>query len=132
MRIAILTAPGAKAGGPTFQQHETFGEYRFVHTEQGVFVADKFIGLTRKQYNFALLLFRNLSRPVSTAHIRQTVWNQSAPVVSRTIDSHASVIRSKLKLRPRNGYILCSVYRYGYILDQLHTHEPADRQDDLR
>jgi two-component system, OmpR family, response regulator len=136
MRIATLatlatTNVNANAGVQTLQNDETFGEYRFVHSEQGVFIADNFIGLTRKQYDFALLLFRNMSQPVSIAHIRQTVWNQSAAIVSRTIDSHASMIRSKLNLRPRNGYILSSIYRYGYLLEQLHPHEFVRRQDDL-
>jgi two-component system OmpR family response regulator len=98
---------------------ESFGEYRFDQSGQGVFLAGNFIGLTRKQYDFSLLLFRNMSRPVSISHIRQVVWNQKAALVSRTIDSHASMIRSKLNLRPDNGYILSSVYRYGYILEQV-------------
>jgi two-component system, OmpR family, response regulator len=98
---------------------ESFGEYRFDHSGQGVFIAGNFISLTRKQYDFSLLLFRNMSRPVSISHIREVVWNQKAALVSRTIDSHASMIRSKLNLRPDNGYILSSVYRYGYILEQV-------------
>ena len=106
---------------PTVQNipEESFGEYRFDHYEQGVFISGNFIGLTRKQYDFALLLFRNMSRPVSISHIREVVWNQKAALVSRTIDSHASMIRTKLNLRPRNGYILSSVYRYGYILERV-------------
>ena len=36
-----------------------FGEYRFDHSERGVFISGSFINLTRKQYDFALLLSRN-------------------------------------------------------------------------
>jgi two-component system OmpR family response regulator len=100
---------------------EKFGEYRFDQSEHGVFISGNFISLTRKQYDFALLLFRNLSRPVSISHIREVVWNQKAALVSRTIDSHASMIRTKLNLRPRNGYILSSVYRYEYILERVNS-----------
>jgi two-component system OmpR family response regulator len=112
---------------------ESFGRYRFDPSERGVYISDDFIGLTRKQYGFSLLLFRNMSRPVSISHIRQVVWNQQAALVSRTIDSHASTIRAKLNLRPHNGYILSSVYRFGYLLEQVSA--PgffANRGDDLR
>lgn len=110
---------------------ESFGEYRFDHSGQGVFISGNFIGLTRKQYDFSLLLFRNMSRPVSISHIRQVVWNQKAALVSRTIDSHASMIRSKLNLRPHNGYILSSVYRYGYILEQVSEHGMTSEPGEL-
>jgi DNA-binding response OmpR family regulator len=110
---------------------ESFGEYRFDHSGQGVFIAGNFISLTRKQYDFSLLLFRNMSRPVSISHIREVVWNQKAELISRTIDSHASMIRSKLNLRPHNGYILSSVYRYGYILEQVSEPHMTDPPGEL-
>ncbi|MFM0736234.1 response regulator transcription factor [Paraburkholderia xenovorans] len=100
---------------------ECYGEYRFCHGERKVWVRGQRVALTAKQYEFALLLFRNLSKPLATPYIRQVVWHQEAEMKSRTIDSHASVIRSKLNLRPRNGYILSTVTRYGYMLERL-TH----------
>jgi DNA-binding response OmpR family regulator len=35
------------------------------------------------------------------------------------MDTHVSRVRSKLKVRPENGYKLAPVYSYGYRLEQM-------------
>jgi DNA-binding response OmpR family regulator len=66
-----------------------------------------------------LLLFQHLGRPVSRAHILSTVWKQSVGIPSRTMDTHMSVLRSKLGLRPDQGYRLTPIYGYGYLFERL-------------
>ncbi|MFT5371611.1 MAG: two-component system response regulator RegX3 [Lysobacterales bacterium] len=43
----------------------------------------------------------------------------NSTVNTRTVDTHISRIRSKLNLRPENGWQLSSVYHYGYRLERL-------------
>ncbi|TFW07742.1 response regulator transcription factor [Oxalobacteraceae bacterium OM1] len=77
------------------------------------------VALTRKEFDLALLFFRNLGRPLSRATMQEAVWGRHADIPSRTIDTHVSRVRSKLGLRPENGYRLAPVYSYGYRLEAL-------------
>ncbi|MFN5354833.1 MAG: helix-turn-helix domain-containing protein, partial [Burkholderiaceae bacterium] len=77
------------------------------------------IVLTRKEFLLALLFFRHLGRPLSRATIHEAVWPKVAELNSRSLDTHISRVRSKLALRPENGYRLAPVYSYGYQLEGL-------------
>jgi len=103
------------------EPNQQFGIYEFDHENQKVLVHGAPVTLTQKEFDLALLLFRNVSRPLSRTHIRETVWRQDADVPSRTMDTHISQIRSKLVLRPQNGYRVVPIYSYGYRLEKLES-----------
>lgn len=77
------------------------------------------VDLTQKEFDLALLFFRNLGRPLSRAYILEAVWSRDVEIPSRTMDTHVSRVRSKLQLRPENGFRLAPVYSYGYRLEQI-------------
>jgi DNA-binding response OmpR family regulator len=77
------------------------------------------VDLTQKEFLLAILLLRNLGKPLSRGHIREIVWGRDSEVPSRTMDTHVSRVRTKLKLRPESGYLLAPVYSYGYRLEHL-------------
>lgn len=85
----------------------------------------KHIELTQKEFNLALLLLKNIGKPLSRGHIREIVWGRGTEVPSRTMDTHISRVRSKLDLRPDSGFLLAPVYSYGYRLEQL-DHEDQE------
>jgi DNA-binding response OmpR family regulator len=76
------------------------------------------VTLTAKEFNLALVLFRNLDRPLSRAYLLETVWGD-AGAQSRSLDVHVSRIRAKLALRPQRGFRLAPVYSYGYRLERV-------------
>ncbi|CAB4052048.1 response regulator transcription factor [Paraburkholderia phenoliruptrix] len=112
---ALLRRAGLRR--PPNRRHDVIGGYAFDAANFAVTFRNRTVTLTPKEFRFALLLFSNLSRPVSRAHIMETVWARRRDVKSRTVDTHASRVRSKLELRPENGYSLAPLYGYGYQLD---------------
>jgi DNA-binding response OmpR family regulator len=83
-----------------------------------VSVSGEDIVLPQKEFAVALLLFRHVGRLVSRGHLFEAVWGRGAELSSRTVDTHVSRVRSKLRLRPENGYRLVPVYGYGYRLER--------------
>jgi DNA-binding response OmpR family regulator len=98
---------------------EVFGEYEFEPGAKRVHVRGSAVTLTHKEFELALLLFKHLSRPLSRSHILDAIWKQAAGIPSRTMDTHVSMLRSKLGLRPENGYRLMPIYGFGYRLERI-------------
>ncbi|MEG1452132.1 response regulator transcription factor [Brevundimonas sp.] len=76
------------------------------------------IAMTPKEFALARLLFRNTHRALSRTYLLETVWGNEPHLNSRSLDMHISRVRSKLNLRPQNGYRLTPVYSYGYRLER--------------
>jgi DNA-binding response OmpR family regulator len=79
------------------------------------------ITMTQKEFDLSVLLFRNLGKPLSRSHIQETVWGRDTDLPSRTMDTHVSRVRSKLSLRPEEGFRLTPVYGFGYKLESLES-----------
>ena len=102
----------------TSENKIVFGTYIFDTRTTRLVINGNSVELTQKEFDLALLFFRNQGRPLSRAYIIDTVWARGLQVSSRTMDTHVSRIRSKLNLRPEHGYRLAPVYSYGYRLEK--------------
>lgn len=102
-----------------------FGRYVFESRQARLFISGALIDVTQKEFDLALLFFSNLGRPLSRAYILEAVWSRDGEIPSRTMDTHVSRVRSKLQLRPENGFRLAPVYSYGYQLEQLGAIVPV-------
>ena len=91
---------------------------------QQVTVDDKPVALTNKEFQLALLLFRNSGRLLSRSYLLENVWGVRSELSTRTVDTHISRLRNKLGIRPERGWRLSAVYHHGYRLEtaeQLET-----------
>lgn len=96
-----------------------FGVYHIDPFHNKIFLRGQEVTLAPKEYELALLLFRNPGRLFSRDVLSTTVWNREIPATSRTLDTHLSNIRRKLELRPDNGVKLNASYALGYRLESL-------------
>jgi two-component system response regulator RegX3 len=75
--------------------------------------------MTQKEYELTLFMFKNLGRVISRGHLLEIVWGTSSQLNTRTVDTHVSRLRSKLKLDQQDDWQLTSVYRHGYRLESV-------------
>ena len=75
------------------------------------------VDLTQKEFDLTAFLFRNAGRLLSRNHILDAVWGQQANLATRTVDTHMSRIRGKLRLGEETGWRLGAVYNHGYRLE---------------
>jgi len=118
-RVESLLRRSYRHEAPTPSQQ--FGEYLFDLQEGKLFRNGTAIAVSQKEFQLALMLFRNFARPLSRAHILETVWKHSSDIPTRTLDTHISAVRVKLDLRPQNGYCIVPIYGYGYRLEKLDS-----------
>lgn len=92
--------------------------YVFDTQGRSVRYGDEPIKLTEKEYELALFLFRNRGRVLSRQHLLTSVWGTSAELNTRTVDTHASRLRKKLRLLESGRWKLTSIYQHGYRLEE--------------
>ena len=73
--------------------------------------------LTRREFEVAVLLFRNVGRVLSRGFILDAVWGRGDVTSTRTVDMHVSRVRRVLGLSTDIGLRLTAVYGYGYRLE---------------
>ncbi|MEN4917201.1 response regulator transcription factor [Achromobacter spanius] len=99
--------------------------YRIEPTARAIMLDGVAVSLAPKEYELALLFFRNLGRLMSRDVLAECVWNREIPATSRTLDTHLSNIRQKLQLRPQHGVRLTSSYALGYRLEVVSPSEDS-------
>ncbi len=125
-RVGALARRGGLTDAPP--DRLTVGEFSLDRQLGQVIKDGTEVRLTQREFDLVWVLFNNVAKILSRDYLLRHVWNISARVSTRTVDTHVSRVRSKLGLQPENGWQLSSVYHYGYRLEQLNS-EGAQRDD---
>lgn len=96
-----------------------FGNYVFDPRSMRLEISGTAVTLTQKEFDLALFLFQNIGRLLSRSHMVEAVWGRPNLGETRTLDTHLSKVRSKLNLRPENGFKLIPVYSFGYRFERV-------------
>ena len=102
-----------------------FGRYRFLSETRSIEIDGVPVELKNREYDLALFLFQNIGRLLSRDHLKDIVWGQVADVMSRSLDTHISRLRTLLDLRPANGFIVSAVYGVGYRFEAVEAQRRA-------
>ncbi len=124
---ALLRRAAAAQPSPDVWRYDRF---RFDVARSQAWNREQPVALTAKEFQLALLLLRNVGRPLSRGHLRESVWGSGTDLPTRTLDTHISRVRSKLGLRPTEGFLLAPVYSYGYRLERLADGDTASAEGD--
>jgi DNA-binding response OmpR family regulator len=114
-RINAVLRRNANSG--SFDTKAVYGRYEFDRIGQTVTIDGTIITLTAKEFELADMFFRNRDRTLSRNYIMEAIWRTTAALATRTLDMHISRVRSKLDLKPENGFRIFTVFGYGYRLE---------------
>ena len=70
--------------------------------------------LTAIEYNILKLLMSDMERVFTSEQIYETVWNEPAFHVSKTVSVHIRHIREKIEINPKEPRYLKVIYGLGY------------------
>jgi DNA-binding response OmpR family regulator len=97
----------------------SFPPYQFDLNEHSATLAGEPLKLTSKEFDLALFLFRRAGQIVSRNHLLESIWGAGHSAMNtRTVDTHVSRLRNKLRLKDATGWRLASIYQHGYRLNK--------------
>ncbi len=104
-------------------KHLAFGRIVFDIAAESLSLDGVTVSLTPREYQLALLLFKNQERPLSRQYLYDHLWPREKEFVSRSLDTHVYRLRSKLQLTAEYGWTLSTIYGYGYRLSPIESLE---------
>lgn len=102
-----------------------FAPYEFDSDRARVLIQGEDADLTQREFELALYLFRRHGRIIRRETLLESVWQIAASVPTRTVDTHISRLRRKLKLDGIHGWRLVAVYQHGYRLERHGAGTPS-------
>lgn len=109
---AVLRGPGAVAS-----KRIEVGDLALALEERQAFVGDREVDLTRREFDILVFLAQRAERVVSRADLVQLIDADGA-IFDRTVDSHVSHIRSRLRAAGALNVAIKSEYGVGYRLER--------------
>lgn len=117
--LARIDALGRRSKASSVKKEKLhYGIFGIDDSQNTINRSGEVIELTQKEYELAKFLFQNHGRLLSRGHILESVWGRNPDLNTRTVDTHVSRIRQKLKLGADSGWCLSTVYQHGYRLEK--------------
>ncbi|MBE6087744.1 MAG: response regulator transcription factor [Clostridium beijerinckii] len=83
-----------------------------------VFVDDKFVRLTPREFEILKVLATNIGRVLSTEQIYENVWDELFFNSDNTVAVHIRNIREKIEINPKEPKYIKLVWGVGYKIDK--------------
>jgi DNA-binding response OmpR family regulator len=115
MRIKSLLRR-SKGEVKNVSENVILGRYLLRPSASTIYLGDEEIVLPKREFDMAMLFFKNPNRLLSRQYLAATLWGKVVDYQSRTIDTHVARLRKNLKLDPTCGISLNALYGFGYTL----------------
>jgi DNA-binding response OmpR family regulator len=120
--VARVAAVLRRAAGNKSEEVLDVAPYSLSVANKAVSLDGEKIALTNREFELALFLFRNAGKMISRNHMLESIWGiENKSVSTRTVDTHVSRLRKKLKLTKENGWLLSAIYQHGYRLEKTNV-----------
>lgn len=93
-----------------------FGEIEIDVANRSVFRSGSEVTLAPKEFDLLVSLARRPNRVISRQQLMKDVWGHGGQVVSRTVDTHIAMLRSKLERDPATPELIVTSWKAGYKL----------------
>jgi len=119
--VARVSAVLRRAAGNKPEKEDLdVAPYSLSFTNKTVSLNGEKLNLTNREFELALFFFRNIGKMMSRNHLLEAIWGiENKSVSTRTVDTHVSRLRKKLKLGEENGWILSAIYQHGYRIERV-------------
>ena len=113
---AIIRRNNKKNGGAKRQESSvvTEGDLKLDRESRRVFIKDKEINLTAKEFDLLELLVTNPNKVYSRENLLNIVWGYEYPGDARTVDVHIRRLREKIEVNPSDPKYVYTKWGVGY------------------
>lgn len=92
----------------------SIGELRVDTQRHRVFLGDREVDLTAKEFDLLTLLAENAGQAFSRAQLLDRVWRYQHEGYNHTVNSHINRLRGKIEADPSHPRYVLTVWGYGY------------------
>ena len=117
--VARVHALGRRIKAFPLHQTLVLGDFKIDKNLQTIYRAEQHIPLTQKDYELAVCFFENHGKALSRDYLLKEVWGIDSDIDTRTVDMHVSRLRRSLGIGPENGFMIKTIYRFGYRLEKI-------------
>ncbi|SHN55431.1 DNA-binding response regulator, OmpR family, contains REC and winged-helix (wHTH) domain [Butyrivibrio hungatei DSM 14810] len=111
-RIKAIIRRTTKA--PSDEHCLIFGDLKLNEAYRRVFVKEKEINVTSREYELLELLIHNPGKVYSREELLDTIWGSEYPGDERTVDVHIRRLREKLEVNPSEPRYVRTKWGSGY------------------
>lgn len=111
---AIIRRSSKKQGTEQKAKIATFGNLKIDCESRRVFISNREVNLTAKEFDLLELLIFNPNKVYSRESLLDTVWGYDYPGDVRTVDVHIRRLREKIEINPSEPKYIHTKWGVGY------------------
>ncbi len=116
-RIKAIIRRSSKQNRDISDNMETYGSMKVDAGSKRVYLKDREISLTTREYELLSLLIRNPRQIYSREKLLHEVWGASYPGDARTVDVHIRRLREKIEENPSDPVFIHTKWGVGYYFE---------------